>query len=67
MAEPKRSRFGISTADKFLDLPRHILEFATTEKHNKSEVRSGCGLLKKWGKERTMSKILAISQHAMQL
>ena len=37
-----------STADEFLDLPRHILEFATTEKHNKCEIsvagRSGCRL-----------------------
>ena len=34
--------------DEFLDLPRHILEFATTEEHNKREIsvvgRSGCGL-----------------------
>ena len=36
-----------STTDEFLDLPRHILEFATTENHNKREIsvvgRSGCG------------------------
>ena len=60
-----------STTDKFLDQIRHILEFATTENHNKREIsvvgRSGCGVKwKKWGKERTLSKILAISQHAMQ-
>ena len=34
--------------DEFLDLPRHILEVATTEEHNKREIwvvgRSGCGL-----------------------
>ena len=34
--------------DEFLDLPQHILEFATTEEHNKREMsvvgRSGCGL-----------------------
>ena len=34
--------------DEFLDLPRHILEFATTEEHNKRKIsvvgRSGCGL-----------------------
>ena len=34
--------------DEFLDLPQHILEFATTEEHNKREIsvvgRSGCGL-----------------------
>ena len=37
-----------STTDKFLDQIRHILEFATTENHNKREIsvvgRSGCGL-----------------------
>ena len=37
-----------STMDEFLDLPQHILEFATTEEHNKREIsvvgRSGCGL-----------------------
>ena len=36
--------------DEFLDLPQHILEFATTEQHNKQEIsvvgRSGCGLSK---------------------
>ena len=36
------------TTDEFLDLPQHILEFATTEEHNKQEIlavgRSGCGL-----------------------
>ena len=36
------------TTDEFLDLPRHILECATTEEHNKQEIsvvgRSGCGL-----------------------
>ena len=54
--------------DEFLDLPQHILEFATTEKHNKREIsvvgRSGCGLsinMKYVGK----GKILAISQHAV--
>ena len=59
--------------DEFLDLPRHILEFATTEEHNKREIsvvgRSGCGLsinMKYMGKEQTLLKILAISQHAMQ-
>ena len=31
MATPKRSRFGIQ-------LPRHILKFATTENHNKYEI-----------------------------
>ena len=34
--------------DEFLDLPQHILAFATTEEHNKREIsvvgRSGCGL-----------------------
>ena len=34
--------------DEFLDLPQHILEFATIEEHNKREIsvvgRSGCGL-----------------------
>ena len=34
--------------DEFLDLPQHILEFATTEQHNKQEIsvvgRNGCGL-----------------------
>ena len=34
--------------DEFLDLPQHILEFATTEEHNKQEISvvgwSGCGL-----------------------
>ena len=43
MAAPKRR-----TTDEFLDLPRHILEFATTEEHNKREIsvvgRGGCGL-----------------------
>ena len=33
---------------EFLDLPQHILEFATAEEHNKQEIsvvgRSGCGL-----------------------
>ena len=37
-----------STTDVFLDLPRHILEVATTEEHNKRETSvvgwSGCGL-----------------------
>ena len=40
MATPKLSRFGIQ-------LPRHILKFATTENHNKCEIsvvdRSGFG------------------------
>jgi len=35
--------------DEFLDLPRHILEVATTEEHNKRKIlvvgRSGCGLI----------------------
>ena len=59
--------------DEFLDLPQHILEFATTEQHNKQEIsvvgRSGCGLsinMKYVGKERTLRKILAICQHAVQ-
>ena len=59
--------------DEFLDLPQHILEFATTEEHNKREIwvvgRSGCGLsinMKYVGKERALLKILAISQHAVQ-
>ena len=34
--------------DEFLDLPQHILEFATTEEHNKQKIsvvgQSGCGL-----------------------
>ena len=34
--------------NEFLDLPQHILKFATTEEHNKQEIslvgRSGCGL-----------------------
>ena len=35
--------------DEFLDLPRHILEFVTTEEHNNKRKisvvgRSGCGL-----------------------
>ena len=38
-----------STLDEFLDLPRHILEVATTEEHNKRKISvvgwSGCGLL----------------------
>ena len=54
--------------DEFLDLPQHILEFATTEEHNKQEIlvvgRSGCG--NTWGKEQTLRKILDISQHAVQ-
>ena len=37
-----------STNDEFLNLPRHILEFVTTENSNKREIslvgRSGCGL-----------------------
>ena len=44
--------------DEFLDLPQHILEFATTEEHDKREIsvvgRSGCGLsinMKYVGKE----------------
>ena len=60
--------------DEFLDLPQHILEFATTEEHNKQEIsvvgRSGCGLsinMKYVGKERMLPKILAISQHEVQL
>ena len=48
MAAPKRSSLWDSTTDEFLDLPRHILEFATTEEHNKREIsvvgQSGCGL-----------------------
>ena len=32
--------------DKFLDLPQHILEFATNEEHNKPKIsvvgQSGC-------------------------
>ena len=48
MATPKRSSLGDLTMDEFLDLPQHILEFATTEEHNKREIwvvgRSGCGL-----------------------
>ena len=63
-----------STTDEFLDLPWHILEFATTEEHNKRKIsvvgQSGCGLsinIKYVGKERTLPKILAISQHAVQL
>jgi len=50
MAAPKRSLCGTQLLDKFLDLPRHILEFATTEQHNKREIsvvgRSGCRLTK---------------------
>ena len=34
--------------DEFLDLPRHTLEVATTEEHNKRKIsvvgQSGCGL-----------------------
>ena len=48
--------------DEFLDLPQHILEFATTEEHkrNISVVgRSGCGLS-------INMKFLTISQHAVQ-
>ena len=37
-----------STREEFLDLPQHILEFATTEEHNEREISvvhwSGCGL-----------------------
>ena len=37
-----------STTDEFLDLPWRILEFATTEEHNKRKIsvvgQSGCGL-----------------------
>jgi len=61
-----------STLDEFLDLPQHILEVATTEEQNEREIsvvgRSGCGLsinMKYVGKERTLSKIVAISQHAV--
>ena len=50
-----------STTDEFLDLPRHILEFVTTEEHNKHKIsvvgRSGCGLsinMKYVGKEQTL-------------
>ena len=59
--------------DEFLDLPQHILEFATTEEHNKREIlvvgRSGCGLsinMKYVGKGTSAAEILAISQHAVQ-
>ena len=58
--------------DEFLDL-QHILEFATTEKHNKRKIlvvgRSGCELsinMKYMGKRQALPKILAISQHAVQ-
>ena len=44
--------------DEFLNLPQHILEFGTTEEHNKREIsgvgQSGCGLsinMKYVGKE----------------
>lgn len=53
-----------STLDEFLDLPRHILEVATTGEHNKREIsavgRSGCGLsinMKCVGKEWNAVKI----------
>ena len=51
--------------DEFLDLPQHILEFATTDKHNKQEIsvvgRSGCGFsinMKYVGKIRAKKKSL---------
>ena len=74
MAPPKLSKFlWDSTSDEFLDLLRHILELTTTRNRNNPEIsvlgRSGCGLsinMKKVGKERTLSKLGAISQHAMQ-
>ena len=59
--------------DEFLDLPQHILKFAATEEHNKQEIsvvgRSCCGLtinVKYVEEERTLPKIVAISQHAVQ-
>ena len=51
MATPKRSSLGTQLQMNFLTythVPRHILEFGTTEEHNKREIwvvgRSGCGL-----------------------
>ena len=48
LVELKKWQLRNEVADEFLDLPRHILEFATTENHNKGEisvvVRSGRGL-----------------------
>ena len=53
MATPKRSSLGTRLWMNFLTystctVPQHILEFATTEEHNKREIsvvgRSGCGL-----------------------
>ena len=48
LVELKKWQLRNEVADEFLDLPRHILEFATTENHNKREisvvVRSGRGL-----------------------
>ena len=47
LVELKKWQLRNEVADEFLDLPRHILEFATTENHNKREIsvvgRSGCG------------------------
>ena len=43
---PETKYLWDASTDEFLDLPRHILEFATTENHNKLEIhvvgRSGC-------------------------
>ena len=48
LVEMKKWQLRNEVADEFLDLPRHILEFATTENHNNREisvvVRSGRGL-----------------------
>ena len=48
MAAPKRSSLGTRLLMNFLTYHGIILEFATTEEHNKREIlvigRSGCGL-----------------------
>ena len=48
MAIPKRSSLGTRLRINFLTYLGNILEFATTEEHNKQEIwvvgRSGCGL-----------------------
>ena len=50
----KEVALGLDYTDEFLDLPRHLLELATTENNMAVE----------WGKERALSKVV-IFQHAM--
>ena len=59
--------------NEFLDLPWHILEFATTEGYNKGEISvvgwRGYQLsinMKYVGKRTNTAKVAAISQHAVQ-